>query len=165
VAPKFEPLIVTEAPTWPEVGDKLLMLGAGTVTVNGTPLLARPFAVTTTLPVTAPFGTGATILVSLQFVGVAAVPFTVTVPDPCVAPKFAPAMVTNVPTGPVVGERLLMDGAGGITEKFKPLLACPPTVTTIFPVVALFGTGTTTVVALQLLGVAALPLKLTMLVP
>jgi hypothetical protein len=50
------------------------MLGAGMFTVKLTPLLATPPTVTTTLPVVAPDGTGATMLVALQLVGVAAVP-------------------------------------------------------------------------------------------
>ncbi len=52
VDPKFVPVIVTTAPTAPEVGDKLVMLGAAT-TVKFTPLLALPPTVTTTLPVVA----------------------------------------------------------------------------------------------------------------
>jgi hypothetical protein len=50
------------------------------------------------------------MLVALQLVGVAAVPLNVTVLVPCVEPKFAPAIVTEVPTGPDVGERLAMLG-------------------------------------------------------
>jgi hypothetical protein len=46
-----------------------------------------PFTVTLTAPVVAALGTGATMLVSLQLVGVAAVPLKVTVLLPCVAPK------------------------------------------------------------------------------
>jgi hypothetical protein len=47
-----------------------------------TPALATPETVTTTLPVVAPLGTGATMLVEPQLVGVAVVPlnFTVLVP-------------------------------------------------------------------------------------
>ena len=70
--------MVTEVPTPPEVGDRLVMLGA-VETVKLTPLLATPLTVTTTLPVVAPVGTGATIDVALQLVGVAAVPLKVTV--------------------------------------------------------------------------------------
>lgn len=71
--PKFDPAMVTEAPTGPEAGLRLEMLG-GTKTVKGAPLLARPLTVTTTLPVAAPLGTGTTMLVAFQLVGVAAVP-------------------------------------------------------------------------------------------
>jgi hypothetical protein len=73
-------------------------------------LLATPATVTTTFPVVAPLGTGATILVALQLVGVAAVPLNVTVLVPCVAPKFVPAIVTAVPTHPELGDRLAMLG-------------------------------------------------------
>jgi len=82
------------------------------VTVKLTPLLATPPTVTTTFPVVAPAGTGATILVALQLVGVAVVPLNVTVFVPCVAPKFAPAIVTEAPTNPDVGFKLVTLGAG-----------------------------------------------------
>jgi hypothetical protein len=39
-APKLLPVIVTEVPSIPEVGERLETLGPGLVTVNGTPLLA-----------------------------------------------------------------------------------------------------------------------------
>ncbi len=65
------------------------------------------------MPVVAPLGTGATMLAALQLVGVAAVPLNMTVLVPCVAPKFAPVIVTSVPTGPEVGDALAMLGAEG----------------------------------------------------
>lgn len=111
-APKFAPKTVTEVPITPEVGFKLVILGAGVVTVKATPLLAAPPTVTTTLPVVAPVGTGAIILVALQLVGVADTPLNLTVLLPCEAPKFAPAMVTEVPTKPDVGLRLEILGTG-----------------------------------------------------
>src|SRR5205085_2158834 len=49
--------------------------------------------------------------------------------------------------------------------KTRPLLATPLTVTTTGPVVANAGTATTIVRSLQLVGVAATPLKVTVLVP
>jgi len=165
VAPKLAPAIVTDVPTNPDVGFRLVMLGAGTVTVKVTPLLATPPTVTTTLPVVAPAGTGATMLAALQLVGVAAVPLSVTVLVPCVAPKLAPLIVTDIPTTPEVGFRLVTLGPGTVTVKLTPLLVTPPTVTTTLPVVAPFGTGATMLVALQLVGVATIPLKVTVLVP
>src|SRR5713226_4215846 len=165
VAPKFAPLIVTDAPTNPEVGFKLVMLGAGAVTVKLPPLLATPPTVTTTLPVVAPAGTGTTTLVALQLVGTAATPLNFTVLVPCVAPKFAPAIVTGVPTTPDAGFRLVILGPDVVTVKPTPLLATPPTVTTTLPVDAPAGTATTTLVALQLVGTAATPLNFTVLVP
>jgi len=163
VAPKFVPVTVTEVPTAPLVGDRLVMLGA-TVTVKVTPPLASPPTVTTMLPVVAPDGTGTTILVFDQLVGVAVVPLNVIVLVPFVAPKFVPVTVIDVPTGPLVGDRLVMLGATG-TVKLSPLLATPPTVTTTLPVVAPDGTGTTMLVADQLVGVAVVPLNFTVLVP
>ncbi len=70
--------MVTATPIAPEAVDKLVMLGAGT-TVNDTPLLFTPLAVTTTLPVVAPVGTVVTIDVALQLVAVAVVPLNLTV--------------------------------------------------------------------------------------
>src|ERR1035441_2472029 len=109
LAPRFAPAIVTNPPTAPAAGVRLVMLG-GTVTVKADLLLAAPATVTTTLPVVAPAGTGATMAVALQLVGVAAVPLKVTVLVPWLAPRFAPAIVTNLPTAPAAGVRLVMLG-------------------------------------------------------
>ena len=87
------------------------MLGAAT-TVNDTPLLFTPLAFTTTLPVVAPVGTVATIDVALQLViVVAVVPLNFTVLVPWVDPKFVPVIVTEAPTAPDVGDKLVMLGA------------------------------------------------------
>src|SRR6266403_798550 len=172
VVPKFVPAMVTDVPTAPDVGFKLVTLGAEEVTVKLTPLLmssAEPpplgALVTTTFPGAAPPGTGTTMLVALQLVGVPTVPLKVTVLAPWVVPKFAPAIVTGVPTAPDVGFRLVMLGGDEVTIKFIPLLATPPTVTTTFPGVAPAGTGATMLVALQLVAVAVVPLKVIVLVP
>src|SRR2546426_1172743 len=161
-APKFVPVIVTGVPAGPDVGLKSEMFGGGP-TVKFTPLLASPPTVTTTFPFVAPVGTGATMLVTLQLVGVAMVPLKVTVLVPCVAPKFVPKMVTEVPASPKVGLRDEM--LGGTTVKLIPLLATPPTVTTTFPVVAPLGTGAKMLVLLQLVGPAIVPLNATVLAP
>jgi hypothetical protein len=68
-------------------------------------------AVTTTEPLVAAGGTGTTIVPSLQFVGVAGIPLNVTLLVPCVAPKYDPLIVIDVPTYPEVGEMLFMTGA------------------------------------------------------
>src|ERR1035437_3580701 len=136
----------------------------GGVTVKVDPLLTAPPTVTITLPVVAPAGTGTPMPVALQPVGVAAVPLKVTVLAPWLAPKFAPAIVTDPPTTPAAGVRLVMLG-GTVTVKVDPLLTAPPTVTITLPVVAPAGTGTPMPVALQPVGVAAVPLKVTVLAP
>ncbi len=54
------------------------------------------------------------MLVALQLVTVAAVPLNVTVLVPFVDPKFVPVIVTAVPTGPELGDRLVMLGCAPI---------------------------------------------------
>lgn len=163
VEPKFTPLIVTDVPTCPEAGLRLVIPGLDPTT-KMRPLLANPPTVTATGPVVAPVGTGTTIDVAFQLVGVAATSLNVIVLDPCVEPKFVPVMVTEVATFPEIGLRLVMVGAVP-TTKAKPLLAMPPTVTATFPVVAPVGTGATMAFTLQLVGAAAIPLNVTELLP
>src|SRR5258708_37850139 len=98
--------MLTEAPTNPEVGLRLVMLGGGKVTVKVTPLLAVPPTVTTTLPVVAPTGTGTAMLVVRQLAGVAPLPLNVTVLVPSVAPRFGPLMGPELPPTPGVGFNL-----------------------------------------------------------
>ncbi len=75
-----------------------------------------------------------------------------------------PAIVIEVPAAPEVGLRLVMLG-GVETINAMALLVTPPTVTTTFPVVAPAGTGAIMDVLFQLVGVAAVPLNVTALVP
>ena len=154
-------MIVTAVPTGPELTDRLVMLGAAT-TVKLTPLLAWLDTVTTTLPVVAPVGTGTTMLVALQLVGVAVVVLNLIVLVPWLAPNVVPVIVTDAPTAPDVGERLVMCG---VTVKLFPLLAVPDTVTTTLPVVAALGTVTAMLVALHVVTVAPVPLNATVLLP
>src|SRR5437763_10671882 len=55
--------------------------------------------------------------------------------------RLVPVIVTGVPTGPDVGDRLVIVGTGGaVTVNVTPLLICPPlAVTTTGPVVAPIG--------------------------
>jgi hypothetical protein len=133
--------------------------------VKVAPLLATLFTVTVTAPVVAPLGTATTMLDVLQLVGVATVPLKRILLAPCVAPKLAPPIVTAVPTAPDVGERLAMLGAGDVTVNVELLLGIPPTVATTLPVVAPLGTVVTMLEALQLVGVATVPLNRRLLVP
>lgn len=62
------------------------------------------------------------MLVALQLVGVAGVPLKVIVLAPCVVPKFVPAIITDVLTGPEFGVRLAMPGpAGFVVEELLEL--------------------------------------------
>ena len=137
------------------------MTGGGS---NVTPLLAVPATVTTTLPMVAPEGAGTKMLVLPHDIGVAPVPLNVTVLVPCVAPKLAPEIVTKVSGSPEVGDMPVIPGPDPRTKP-TPLLVTPATVTTMLPVVAPLGTGTTMLVGLQLVGVATVPLNVTMLAP
>src|SRR5215467_12621259 len=80
------------------------------VTVKAALLLATPPTVTITLPLVAPVGTGAAMLVALQLVGVAAIPLNVTLLVSRDPPKLAPVIVTDIPTGPDAGLRPVMLG-------------------------------------------------------
>jgi hypothetical protein len=153
--------MVTDVPTGPDAGLSAEIAGVG-VTVKFKPLLATPPTVTTTFPVVAPLGTGATMLVLFQLVGMAATPLNVTVLAPCGAPKFAPVSVTAAPAGPDEGLTLLMLG---VTVNASPLLANPLTVTTTLPVVAPFGTSATMLVAAHDVAIAGVPLNVTVLTP
>jgi hypothetical protein len=163
LAPKFTPVTVTEVPTGPMFGDKFVMVGAELM-VNVAALLARPPTVTTTEPVEAPEGIGALIDVLVQVVGVAMMPLKVTELLPWLVPKLLPLIVTVVPTGPKLGDKLVMLGAE-LTVKVTALLATPPTVTITGPVVAAAGTGMTICDAAQFCATPAVPLKVTLLEP
>lgn len=156
--------MVTEVPTGPEGGLRLVILGAiPKITV----LLVAPETVTATptlLNADRPTGTTATMLVSLQLVTEAAREPNVIELVPCVAPKPVPEMVTEVPEGPVAGLRLEISGPA-VTVKATPLLATLATVTTTLPLVAPEGTVVNMAVLVQLLGAARVPLKVTVLVP
>ena len=101
--------MVTEVPIGPLVGVKLVM--AGEVTVKLVALVADPLGVLTLMvPVVAPAGTVAVAVVALTPVKVtAAEPLKLTALRPV---RLVPVMVTEVPTGPLVGVKLVMVGAG-----------------------------------------------------
>jgi hypothetical protein len=162
-APNPVPVIVSGAPPIPDPTDKFVIAGT---TMKVTPLLDTPPTVTTIVPVpaTAPLGTEAVIVVVVQLDALAATPLNVIVLLPCGPPKPEPVIVTDVPATPDVSDRLLIFGT---TVKATPLLATPLTVTTTVPLppVAPAGTGTVIDVALQIVGVAATPLNVTVLLP
>jgi hypothetical protein len=115
VAPvKFVPLIWTEVPTGPLVGLNDVIVGAPVVvTVKFVELVAVPSGLVTAIgPVVAPAGTVAVIFCGLSIVNVAVVPLKVTLVTLGSLPlKFWPWIVTEVPTGPLVGEKELIAGA------------------------------------------------------
>ncbi len=108
------PFTVTSVPTAPEVGLKLVTVGAvdDDVTVKLPVLVPVPEAVVTVMrPVVAPEGTVAVSWVVLTGVNVAEVPLSVTLVTPL---KPLPFTVTSVPTAPEVGLKLVTVGAVGV---------------------------------------------------
>ena len=91
-------------------------------------------------------------------------PLNVTVLVPSVAPKFAPVIVTAVPTGPDVG-RERRDRRRDRHREREPLLASPPTVTTTLPGRRAARHRDDDARRAPRVGVAAVPLNVTVLVP
>jgi hypothetical protein len=123
---KFVPVIVTVEPIPPEVGSKPVIVGEpGGVTVKSAELVAVcPPTSTVIFPEIAPAGTAATMLVD---VGVplilATVPLNLTILLAGVVLKFVPVIVTEVPTGPEIGLKLVMVGApAAVTVKSAELV-------------------------------------------
>ena len=109
---KFVPLTVTAVPGIAILGVKLLTVGAPleAVTVKEALLVADPLgAVTLTCPVAAALGTVATSCVAVAAVTVAEVPLKLTLFWFGVVLKAVPLIVTEVPTGPLVGVNPLID--------------------------------------------------------
>jgi len=129
-------------------GEILIEVSVQEFTLKGTRLLNSVPAFTTTGPVVAVDGTVATIFVFAQEITAAVTPLNVM--DPLVDPNFVPLTVTDVPVGPLLGERLVMPG---VTLNCTALLATPPTVTTTFPVLPVLGTRKLMRVLLQDRGV------------
>jgi len=138
--------MVTDVPTAPLLGSRFVRTGIGTVKLK--PLLASPTTVTTMFPVVAPDGTGTTMLVMLQLLGVAATPLNLSVLLPCEEPKFEPEIVTIAPGIPEEGETLEITGVGAEpTVNGNALLTNPSNVVkTTGPVVAPVGTSRVTLV-------------------
>ena len=112
-------------------------------------------------------GTVAVIDVADQAVTVAALAPMLTVLVPWVAPKFVPAMVTELPTGPEAGVSAEMVGTTGtVTVKAAAFEATPPTVTvTLTAPAPRAGTVAVIEVALHEVTVAVVAPMLTVLVP
>ncbi len=163
VAPvKFVPLIVTLVPTDPLVGERPVMVG-GLTTVNALELVAVPPAVVTLIgPVVAPADTVARIEVAEVTVKLALTELKVTEVAPL---KFVPLMITLVPTGPLVGAKLVIVG-GSTTVNALLLVAVPPAVVTLIgPVVTPAGTIARIEVAEVTVKLALTELKVTEVAP
>lgn len=157
VASNALPVMTTDVPTGPLVGEKLLIVGAAR-TVKLVKLVAVPYVVVTLMrPLEAPTGTSAVICVAeLTVMLVAGVPLKLTLDEPS---NPLPKTNTVVPTGPLAGAKVML---AGVTVKFEALVIVPAAVVTeIKPVVAPAGTATTICVSVFIVGAPAMPLKLT----
>jgi len=117
-------------------GEAVATICGSVVTVKFTGLLEIVPTLTITGPVVAPLGTGTVMPVEVYEVGEAGVPLKVTVP---LLPKFLPAIVTDVPTGPVAGVRLVILGPEPpVTQKVTGITVGEPVrpdeVTVMWPV-------------------------------
>lgn len=126
---RFSPVIVTVVPPGPLPGKNKPMAGrvpVGGVTVKLVALVpVPPMLVTAMGPVVAPEGTTATIVVSESVENIADVPLKVTAKtwvvggeDPM---KLVPVIVTDVPTGPLVGVNEVIVGAEIVSWGTKTL--------------------------------------------
>ena len=105
--PKFVPVITTVEPKGPLAGERLMTVGAG-IGVKLPALVAVPPGVATVIgPVVAPEGTVAVICVDESAVKTALVPLNST---ELAAPRLLPVTTTLVPAGPLLGEKLAIDG-------------------------------------------------------
>ena len=135
--PKFEPVIVTCWPTYPEAGETPANAG-GCGTVSEDELVAVPLGVVTLIrPVVAPVGTWALMSIDEFTTKLESdLPLNVTLVAPV---KPLPWMSTLVPTGPLAGANEPIVGGG--TVNGEELVAVPlGVVTEIGPVVAPSGT-------------------------
>jgi hypothetical protein len=154
------PLIVTDVPTGPLVGENPLTTGPE-VTLKFDELVAVPAGVRSEiLPLVAPAGTVAVTRLSFWKAKAAPIPLNVTEEAPV---KWLPLIVTVVPTAPDEGEKLLIVGAfPEDTVKFDELVAVPnAVVSAILPVVAPEGTVAVTRLSFWKAKAAPIPLNVT----
>jgi len=162
---KFVPVIITEAVTEPLAGEKPVIVGAGSTVKLEALVAVTPVPLTSTesVPVVAPTGTIAVILVAEEAVTVANVPLNLTTLFPGVGLKFTPERITVAPADPVVGVKDVIEGVGK-TVKFEALVMVTPLVATLIgPVVAPDGTVVVRLVVVAAVTVASVPLKRTSL--
>jgi hypothetical protein len=131
VPAKFVPVMTTDLPTLPTVGENDVMVGIPVSTVKSAELTAELMVfVTVILPVVAPTGTVAVIWVAELTVtddAVVVLNFTAVVPQ-----KFVPVITTDDPTAPLTGANDVMVGAAAVaTVKLAELVPSPSVSRTI----------------------------------
>lgn len=137
IALKFEPLIMTVAPTAPLPGLKLAIEGVGETLKLDPVVIVIPFTFMEMGPEVAPDGTLVAILDVVEVVTEANVPLNDTVG---MVMKFVPVIVTTVPTAPLVGLKPVTVGEANTVKLAALEMVTPLTVIEILPVVAPAGT-------------------------
>ncbi len=120
---KLVPVMTTDEPTTPLVGVKLVMVGLAadaTVTVKlASDVAVLPFTVTVMGPDVAPAGTATVNCVLVAVIGDADVPLNFIVLSPAMSLKLTPVMVTVVFSGPLVGEKVEIDGVAMVSSSWQ----------------------------------------------
>src|SRR5947207_1601382 len=148
---------------WPAAWSTVTVGGVVSPTVKLAALLAVPPGVVTLIgPLVAPAGTVAVIAVAEPTVKLALTLLNSTAVAPL---KLVPLIVTLVPTGPLLGVKLVIVG-GLMAVKLAALLAVPSEVVTLIgPLVAPAGTVAVIAVAEPTVKLALVPLNSTALAP
>ena len=157
---KLIPEIITVDPTAPLAGLKPVNVGLGRTMKFPELGTVIPLTVTEIVPVVAPDGTVAVMLLADDEVTVAETPLNETLGD---TPKLEPEIITDAPAAPLEGVIPEITGVGN-TENCEALIpATPLTVTDIGPDVAPEGTLTVMLVEVEAVTVAGVPLNVTVL--
>ncbi len=160
---KFVPLMVKGVPTAPLVGVKPVKVGEGNTVKLVALLIVTPLTNIETLPVVAPGGTVAVMLVGVDAVTIAITPLKSTSLSDGIVLKLFPVMIIEAPTAALTGLKPDIDGVGK-TLKFEALsIVTPLTVTEIFPDVAPAGTVVVILLAVDEVTVAVVLLNFTTL--
>ncbi len=157
---KFEPLIITVAPTAPFPGLKLAIEGVGETLKLDPVVIVIPFTVTDMAPEVAPAGTLVAILDVVDVLTEANVPLNET---EGVVSKRVPVIVTAVPTAPLVGLKPVTVGENNTVKLVALEMVTPLTVIEILPVVAPAGTLAVMLLSVDAVTVAGILLNFTTL--
>ena len=146
---KFVPVIVTAVPTAPLVGLKPMTVGEDNTVKLVALEMVTPLTVIEILPVVAPAGTLAVMLLAVDAVMVADVLLNFTTLFAGVVLKFVPEIMTVALTAPLDGLNPVMVGVASTVKLVALKRVTPLTVTEILPVVAPTGTVVVMLVAVD----------------
>lgn len=158
MAPKFVPLMVTEALTAPLEGVNPVRLGVGNTLKSVALTRLIPLVVKEIFPVVAPAGTVVIIVEASEELTVADVLLN---SKAVIVPKLVPEIVTETDTAPLDGVNPVIVGVGNTVKSPELVTVTPLVVTEILPVVAPGGTEVVIEDEVEAVTVAVVPLKST----